>query len=266
MSLGYLEAEFVVLSRLIDKEIAMHYRHFLIVVLLFSIVGALGASEDRHWAYEGQVGPENWGNLDEDFETCARGMNQSPIDLAPDLEADLPALDFDYTVPGVVEVNTGHAIQEKVNPGNFVTFKDERFELKQFHFHSPSEHTVAGESFPMEVHLVHQDEADNYLVIGLMFQEGDRNEIMDMLPSFRKKRGEDPYGDPIDYNDLITDRDDYFLYNGSLTTPPCTEGVQWVVIKQPIIASSEQIQHYHDLLGFDNNRPIQPHNSRLVLD
>jgi len=118
----------------------------------------------------------------------------------------------------------------------------------------------------MEVHLVHQSEDGMYLVIGLMFREGKTNDLMNQFPSFRKERGEDPYGDPINYNDLVTERGDYFLYNGSLTTPPCTEGVQWIVIKQPVIASREQIQHYHDLLGFDNNRPIQPHHSRVVVD
>ena len=118
----------------------------------------------------------------------------------------------------------------------------------------------------MEVHLVHQTEGGDYAVVGLLFEEGEKNELMDRLPSFRQERGEDPYGDPFDYNELVTDRGEYFLYNGSLTTPPCTEGVQWIVIKKPIIASPEQIQHYHDLLGFDNNRPIQPHNARVVLD
>ena len=89
---------------------------------------------------------------------------------------------------------------------------------------------------------------------------------MNQLPSFRAKRGEDPYGNRIDYNELITDRRNYFLYNGSLTTPPCTEGVHWAIMKQPIIASPEQIRHYRDLLGFDNNRPVQPQNSRTILE
>ena len=100
----------------------------------------------------------------------------------------------------------------------------------------------------------------------VLFAEGERNANLDRLPSFRAERGEDPFGEPIDFNDLIANRRDYYLYNGSLTTPPCTEGVQWIVLKEPIVASPEQIQHYHDLLGFDNNRPIQPHNSRLILD
>jgi carbonic anhydrase len=244
----------------------MHRCLFLTATLVLAVAGTLAASEEPHWTYAGEEGPEHWGELAETFDLCARGANQSPVDLVAHINADLPQLDFDYKKPGVKEIHTGHAIQEQVNPGNYVTFMDQRYELEQFHFHSPSEHTITGQSFPMEVHLVHQDEANNYLVVGLMFKEGERNELMDALPSFRKQRGEDPYGDPIDFNDLITDRSDYFLYNGSLTTPPCTEGVRWVVIKQPIIASAEQIQHYHDLLGFDNNRPVQPHNSRLILE
>lgn len=239
----------------------------LAVLVTMATMPLAGASEGAYWTYEGEEGPEHWGELSEEFDICSRGLNQSPIDLVADIHTDLPELIFDYTNPGnLVEVNTGHAIQDKVNPGNFLVFVDSRYELKQFHFHSPSEHLVNGEAFPMEVHFVHQDENGRYAVVGLIFEEGERNEMMDKLPSFRAERGEDPYADLVDYNEFITDRSDYFLYNGSLTTPPCAEGVQWIVLKQPIIVSPEQIQHYHDLLGFDNNRPIQPHNSRLVLD
>jgi len=236
-------------------------------LFVVATVPSVWASEKTHWTYEGEEGPQHWGKLSEEFDICAKGKNQSPIDLVAEIHTDLPELVLDYTNPGnLVEVNTGHAIQENVNPGNFLIFVDERYELKQFHFHSPSEHLVNGEVFPMEVHFVHQDQNGRYAVVGLMFDEGERNEMMDDLPSFRVARGEDPYADPVDFNELITDRSNYFLYNGSLTTPPCSEGVQWIVLKQPLIASPEQIQHYHDLLGFDNNRPIQPHNSRLVLD
>lgn len=237
------------------------------LVLLPLLLSPTAGEEGPHWDYRGDAGPENWGDLVPAFEMCAKGKNQSPINLEADIHADLPVLGFDYKNPGIVEeLNTGHAIQEQTRPGNFLVFDDDRFELKQLHFHSPSEHLVDDESYPMEVHLVHQDEKGRIAVVGLLFVEGKRNELMDRLPSFRVARGEDPYGDPIDYNELITDRGEYFLYNGSLTTPPCTEGVRWIVIKQPIVASPEQIQHFHDLLGFDNNRPIQPHNSRLILD
>ena len=239
---------------------------FLVVMMLFLSAGKLVASEDTHWGYHGQIGPAHWGALEKKFDMCARGQNQSPIDLVADIAADLPEIVFEYNNLGnLIEENTGHAIQENVKPGNSVIYLGKMFELKQFHFHSPSEHTVNGKTFPMEVHLVHQNNESDYFVVGLLFKIGNRNEILDQLPSFKKSRGEDPLSNPIDLDDLIVDRKNYFLYNGSLTTPPCTEGVQWIVLKQPIIASSEQIQHYHDLLGFDNNRPIQPHNSRIIL-
>ena len=239
-----------------------------VALMAFTVAApSVWASEDAHWTYEGDEGPEHWGELSEEFEMCSKGKNQSPIDLLAAADAQLPELVFEYVHPGnLVEVNTGHAIQEKVTPGNYLLVRGERFELKQFHFHSPSEHRVGGETLPMEVHLVHQSQTGEYAVVGLLFQEGERNRLLDRLPSFRAERGEDPHADPIDYNELIPNRKDYFLYNGSLTTPPCTEGVHWAVLKQPIIASPEQIQHYRDLLGFDNNRPVQPLNARVIVD
>ncbi len=118
----------------------------------------------------------------------------------------------------------------------------------------------------MEIHLVHQNVNGSYVVVGFFVTEGPPNEVMDRLPSFRAERGETPYTDPVDFNELIVDRENYFYYNGSLTTPPCTEGVTWIVLQAPVFASAEQMNHYYDLLGFDNNRPLQPKNSRLVLD
>ena len=236
-------------------------------LFVVAAVPSVWASEKTHWTYEGEEGPDHWGELAEEFDMCSRGKNQSPIDLVADIDAELPELFFDYTRPGnLVEINTGHAIQENVNPGNYLVWRDQRYELKQFHFHGPSEHLVDGEALPMEVHFVHQSESGDYAVVGLLFREGPFNELLNELPSFKAARGEDPFANPIDYNELIEERAEYFLYNGSLTTPPCTEGVKWIVLKRPVIASPEQIQHYHDLLGFDNNRPIQPLNSRLILD
>ena len=229
--------------------------------------GLFAADEGGSWSYTGKQGPEHWGALAEEFDICSRGQNQSPIDLVAQIDTELPPLDFDYSQAGqLIEENTGHSIQEVVRPGNKVSLMGRTFELKQFHFHSPSEHTVDGRHFPMEVHFVHQDESGSLLVVGVMFEEGEHNPVMAELPSFRKARGEGPSKEPLDYNELVVGRDNYFLYNGSLTTPPCTEGVQWIVMKEPIIASSDQIQHFHDLLGFDNNRPVQPRNARVVLE
>lgn len=238
----------------------------LVSCLVTSSVYA-GSDDPIHWDYEGDHGPSHWGELDEAFSTCESGMNQSPIDLVGSLQADLPELTFDYRNTGhLVEENTGHSIQEVVRPGNMVRVLDKSYELKQFHFHSPSEHTVNGHSYPMEVHFVHQNEKGELLVIGLMFEEGQRNTLMDQLPSFRAERGEDPLAGEVDYNELIVDRDRYFYYNGSLTTPPCSEGVKWYVMQKPIEVSPDQIQHFRDLLGFTNNRPIQPVNARIVLE
>jgi carbonic anhydrase len=241
-------------------------RILLVVALYISIIPH-AVSESVHWDYGDSEGPENWGKLAVDFDMCARGQNQSPIDLEADIDVDLPELDFEYENIGFLqEVNTGHAIQENVSPNNYLHVKGIKFELKQFHFHSPSEHTVGGEYYPMELHLVHQNSEGKYAVVGLLFQAGEPNELMNQLPSFKAARGVDPHSNPVDINDLIRERENYFQYNGSLTTPPCTEGVFWIVLKQPIIASSDQIQHYHDLLGFDNNRPVQPHNARGILE
>jgi carbonic anhydrase len=196
------------------------------------------ASEGQEWGYEGEHGPEHWGELADEFDICSRGRNQSPIDIVVDAHADLPELRFDYRVLGRLnEINTGHAIQDAVIPGNYLWILENSYELKQFHFHSPSEHLIDGEEFPMEIHMVHQNDAGDYAVIGLLVEEGVHNEIMDELPSFRAERGLGPREVPVDFNELIPNRKEYFYYNGSLTTPPCTEGVTWIIIKKPLIAS-----------------------------
>ena len=243
------------------------HQSVLLVLTSLATISLSAGSDEVHWDYEGEHGPDHWGELTEKYYTCSKGRNQSPIDLVDSIQADLPKLDFEYQYSGhLKEENTGHAIQEVVRPGNMIHMQDKSYELKQFHFHSPSEHTVNGRHYPMEVHFVHQNEVGELLVVGLIFEEGRRNEVMDQLPSFRAARGEDPLAEGFDIDDLVVGLDDYFLYNGSLTTPPCSEGVTWIVMKQAIEISADQIQHYHDLLGFDNNRPIQSTNARIVLE
>lgn len=250
-----------------NKSRKLHLAFQSALVLTLVTTSLCADSDPVHWDYEGEDGPAHWGELTETYYICSKGKNQSPIDLTGSVPAELPKLDFEYLYTGnLLEENTGHAIQEVVRPGNRVHFQDESYELKQFHFHSPSEHTVEGRHYPMEVHFVHQNEAGELLVVGLMFVQGRHNPVLDELPSFRAERGEEPLAEGIDFNKLIAGLDDYFMYNGSLTTPPCSEGVRWIVMRQPIEVSSDQIQHYHDLLGFDNNRPIQSTNARIVLE
>ena len=197
---------------------------------------------------------------------CSQGRNQSPIDLSGAVDADLEELVLDYPNRGLVgEVNNGHTIQENLKPGNFATIQGQRYEAKQFHFHSPSEHRIDGESFPLEIHLVHSNPQGHLAVLGLMFVEGEENSMLNQLTGFRPT-GMAPYSGPIDYNDVITELGEYYTYNGSLTTPPCSEGVLWVVLKNPITASREQIDRFHEAMGADTNRPIQPRNARTILE
>ena len=238
----------------------------LIAILFMGAAISSHAEEEQHWSYSGEDGPHKWGDLSADYLMCSQGRNQSPIDLSGAVHADLEELILDYPNRGLVgEVNNGHTIQENLKPGNFATIQGRRYEAKQFHFHSPSEHRVNGKSFPLEVHLVHSNPDGQLAVLGVLFDEGDENSMLNQLNGFTPA-GMEPYTGPIDYNNLISPRDEYYTYNGSLTTPPCSEGVLWVVVKNPITASREQIDRFHDEMGADTNRPTQPRNARTILD
>ena len=249
------------MNRLYKKAFAT-----LAVIFIIGTAHMSYASEDKHWSYSGDDGPHKWGDLSADYLMCSAGRNQSPIDLTGAVEADLIELVMDYPNRGLVgEVNNGHTIQENLKAGNFVTIRGQQYEARQFHFHSPSEHRIDGESFPLEVHVVHTNEEGHIAVLGVMFDGGEENSMLDQLNGFRRP-GVAPYTGPVDYNTIITSPDEYYTYNGSLTTPPCSEGVLWVVLKNPISASREQIDRFHELMGADTNRPIQPRNARIILE
>jgi len=246
----------------------MDYRvsTMVLISMVFSSTGLAAEEEENHWSYSGEDGPQQWGELTPDNFMCSEGKNQSPIDLSGALDADLPELDFDYPNPvRTGEVNNGHTIQFSVSPGNTALIGGERYEVIQGHFHSPSEHSVNGKLYPMEIHLVHANTASDLAVIGVLFEEGEENSMLNKLDSFRPPEME-PNSEPFDYNELITSRTEYYTYNGSLTTPPCSEGVLWTVLKNPIVASREQIDRFHDTIGSDSNRPLQPKNARVILE
>lgn len=222
-----------------------------------------------HWSYSGKSGPENWGRLSKDYELCLQGVGQSPIDIGGSGfdGATVAPIDFDYRLSPVEVANNGHTIQVGYAPGSGITVRGKRFELLQFHFHSPSEHAVGGRSAPMEVHLVHKSADGELAVVGVMMQEGDENmalsEFWNLMPyqageSKRDKRV------LINARDLLPRDTGYYRYMGSLTTPPCSEGVHWHVMAEPVSVSAEQIQQFAKLIG-DNARPVQPVNRRLVL-
>jgi len=197
-------------------------------------------------------------------------MNQSPIDITVDVHAGLPELVFDYHSSDINEINNGHTIQQNVSPGSYLTItgRDVRYELMQFHFHSPSEHKIDGRSFAMELHFVHASEEGALAVVGVMIEEGDEHPVLDKLWSWMPENpgetSEQPIG--IEETNLLPPTREYFAYSGSLTTPPCSEGIAWIVLKNPIEASAEQIARFKERVGPATNRPVQPRNARLILD
>lgn len=254
-----------------NKNTATAYSIVLSVTLLCLSCTVLASEKStHHWSYEGQSGPEHWGELAPDFLMCSEGWNQSPINLVNEVDANLPALKFDYYSTPINEINNGHSIQQNVDPGSFlkVPEKNLEFELKQFHFHSPSEHTIDGKSFAMEVHLVHADKYGNLAVVGIMIDEGEEHPVLKQLWAFMPENPGETSQEPIgiEETNLLPPTREYYAYSGSLTTPPCTEGVRWIVLKTPIQASSEQIAIFKNRVGPATNRPIQPLNARMILD
>ena len=247
-------------------------RSVVLVALLICLVSPLVASEKNSpdWSYDGETGPEHWGELSPDFLMCSEGWNQSPIDLVYDIHADLPELQFEYYSSKINEINNGHSIQQNIKPGSFLRVPERNLvtELKQFHFHSPSEHTINGKTFAMEIHFVHADKNGKLTVVGILVDEGDEHPVLNQLWAFMPENPGDTVQEPIgiEETDLLPPTREYFAYNGSLTTPPCTEGVKWLVLKTPIQASAEQIATFKSKVGPATNRPVQPINARLILD
>ena len=244
----------------------------VLLFLVFSVTPAVLAASDEvnHWSYEGEEGPEHWGDISADFHMCRDGRNQSPINLQENIPADLPELVFDYVTQPNRETNNGHTIQLDIEPGSFLRIpsRNRNFELKQFHFHSPSEHKIDGKAYAMELHFVHADENGALAVIGVMFSEGQEHPVLNKLWSFMPEHAGESIELPVkvEETNLMPPTSDYYYYSGSLTTPPCSEGVAWIVLKTPIEASAEQIAIFKDRVGPVTNRPVQPHNARIILD
>jgi carbonic anhydrase len=247
-------------------------RTTILPAILLCMASPLLAEDQQapHWSYNGEDGPEHWGELSEDFLMCSEGWNQSPIDLVADVTSDLPALDFEYYSAGIDEINNGHSIQQNIKPGSFLRIPDRgvKTELKQFHFHSPSEHTVDGKSYDMEMHFVHADQDGELLVVGILVNEGKEHPVVSKLWAFMPETPGETSVEPIgiEETDLLPSTREYYAYSGSLTTPPCTEGVKWVVLKTPIEVSAEQIATFKSRVGPATNRPVQPIHARTILD
>jgi carbonic anhydrase len=233
------------------------------------------AARPAHWGYEGQHGPTKWGALDPAYAACDKGQAQSPIDISKTgastanpwklnyRPTSLNVAHHDYDVD---IVDNGHTIQVTVEEGSTITTSRNTYQLKQFHFHTPSEHTVDEKSFPMEVHFVHQSADKNFAVVSALFSEGPANEnLAKLIANFPKAKGESLRLPEVKL-DLVLQlpaNTAAYTYMGSFTTPPCTENVEWLVFRDPVMASREQLDAFAARLK-PNNRPVQPLNGRSI--
>ncbi len=220
-----------------------------------------------HWAYEGAGGPENWSNLDSKNKVCATGQRQSPIDIRDGIKVDLEPIKFDYRPSTFRIVDNGHTIQVAVGDSS-ITVTGKTYELVQFHFHKPSEEKVNGKSFDMVVHLVHKSDDGQLAVVAVLLERGQENAFIQTLWNNMPLEKNVPVTPPdvvIDPLKLLPTARNYYTYMGSLTTPPCTEGVLWLVMKQPVQIAPEQINIFSRLYP-RNARPIQPNAGRLIKD
>ena len=249
-------------------------KKFLLIATILLINSANVFAEEGHskkveWGYSGNTGPEHWGDLSAEFATCKTGKNQSPINISNDvIEVNLPEIDFKYSMltPDKI-VNTGHSIQVDMWSGGEITIDGKVFELKQFNFHTPSEITMGGKPAPLEADFVHLNEAGEIVVVAMLFEPGieDRT-LAALVKSMPIAIGQENRLDSkaLEHMDSEFKTNNYFRFNGSLTTPPCTEGVRWIVMKSPMTISKTQLEAFQKALKHPNARPVQPLNARIV--
>ncbi|MBJ7222511.1 MULTISPECIES: carbonic anhydrase [unclassified Brenneria] len=245
-------------------------KYTLLASLAFTACFSLHAAEHAHWSYEGQEAPPHWGKLSPDFSLCDTGKNQSPIDIHGALKTVHDGLQLSYQTGAQHIVNNGHTIQVDVSANDTLVMDDDTFALQQFHFHAPSENEIDGKAFPLEAHFVYQDQQGALTVVALMFAQGDANQELEkawqQLPSTLNK----PVllTAPLNINALIpsTYQQSYYRFSGSLTTPPCSEGVRWLVLDKPATISADQIARFTAAVHHANNRPVQPLNGRVIIN
>jgi carbonic anhydrase len=229
---------------------------------------AILAAAPKHgtvWSYEGELGPANWSKINVDWARCGMGNRQSPIDLRDGIKVNLEQIAFDYHPSSFNEVNNGHTIQVTVGSGNFITVGNQTYELQQFHFHRPSEEKINGKGTEMVMHLVHKSAEGKFAIVAVLLERGQPHNLMqtiwDNLP-LEKQEVVAP-AIVIDPKDALPEKREYFTYMGSLTEPPCTEGVLWLVFKQPRQASPAQMALFSRLYPL-NARPVQSTSGRMI--
>jgi carbonic anhydrase len=224
------------------------------------------SAEEAHWSYEGVGGPGSWANIDPTNSACALGNHQSPINIADPIRAQLPPLKLNWARRASTIENNGHTIQVNIADGSTLAAPTGNFKLVQFHFHRPSEHQFNGKTYPMELHFVHSNPSGSLAVVGVMMESGKSNAVFKkIVTTMPAKEGPPVKADTaINPNGLLPSELTYYRYTGSLTTPPCTETVDWLVLTESIQVGSEDIDAFAKLYQM-NARPVQGTNRRFVL-
>jgi len=243
-------------------------RFHRVALLVFGVAAAAAAQSGAKWDYSGKTGPLNWGRLDPAYKACSQGHEQSPIDIrGARLSKNLQPIEFHYLAGPVTLENTGETIRVHVNPGSYIVVDGERYELQQFHFHHPSEEAVKGKLTDMDVHLVHKSADGKLVVVAVRFsmERGDPNAVLAALwPHLPQQTGAtEKVTDMIDAGGFLPADRGYWTYMGSLTTPPCTEGVRWFVFEDVLSISRSQVRALTSLFPV-NSRPLQDAHGRKI--
>lgn len=250
----------------ISKIIFSSVAAFVLTTTLFADAHA------THWGYTGHGSPENWGNLEETYAPCKLGVNQSPINISKEVlidAVDLQPIAFNYLTGATEVINNGHTIQVNIKEGSAITIDGTEFALKQFHFHTPSENQIQGKNFPLEAHFVHVSKDGQLAVVAVMFEEGAENPIIkkiwDKMPHKAEEKNSCGLSSKV-IQDILPKNKEYYRFSGSLTTPPCSEGVRWFVMKNYSHISVAQTKEFLELFHHANNRPIQAIGARQVAE
>ena len=240
---------------------------FLRIAMLTFAISTVHAEEQHHeWDYGKAHGPQHWGAIKPEFATCGAGKAQSPIDIRKPRAGKLEAISFDYRATPLRIIDNGHTVQVNYAPGSTISIGDRRYELQQFHFHKPSEEKVNGKSYPMVAHLVHKNADGALAVVAVLLSAGAENPVIKTLWSNlppEKEKEDAPGNVSIDAAELLPKDHAYYSFPGSLTTPPCSEGVTWYVLVHPSEISEAQVARFGKIYAH-NARPVQPLNGRVV--
>jgi len=241
------------------------------VCCLLFLTRGLAAQEHKpahHWDYGSTNGPGHWGDLSPEFHACSSGHRQSPIDIRDTKKADLPEIKFEYRPSPLRIVDNGHTVMINYQPGSYIVVGDQRYQLKQFHFHRPSEEKIRGRGFEMSAHLVHDNGSGKLIVVAILLQEGEDNTLIgELWKDLPKEKEKEQASDQIqiDISQLLPQDRSYYTFEGSLTTPPCSEDVTWIILKHPTSISAAEVDQFSKLYRNDA-RPTQPLYGRTILE